>query len=183
MRVGASRSMGLPHNRYHNANLIPKRDVQSCGLGASLQAVDEYIMDSNPPSQTILLARSRFFSSLPETMLSLYMSILGGVSWEEMVVPLGSMSPVWLLLFLFYISFAYLAVLNVITGAPWPFEKHTLSPFCFGFLLLPSCFFSNPGLKSTLSPQKDHDVVQLRSSANRPLELNHPPSTHHNVLR
>ena len=39
-----------------------------------------------------------------------------GVSWEEVELPLKIISPLWLFLFLFYISFSYLAVLNVVTG-------------------------------------------------------------------
>ena len=47
----------------------------------------------------------RYFGTLPYTMLSLFMSITGGVSWEAVITPLGYISPVWACLFLFYISF------------------------------------------------------------------------------
>ena len=46
----------------------------------------------------------RYFGSLVNTMLSLFMSIAGGVSWEAVIAPLGFISPLWALLFLFYIS-------------------------------------------------------------------------------
>lgn len=59
---------------------------------------------------------TRYFGSLPQTMLSLFMSITGGVSWEAVIEPLTFISPVWSLVFLFYISFIYFAVLNVVTG-------------------------------------------------------------------
>ncbi|CAE7943903.1 unnamed protein product, partial [Symbiodinium necroappetens] len=51
-----------------------------------------------------------------ETMLSLFMSICGGVSWENVLAPLKSMSVIWVLLYLFYIAFTYFAVMNVVTA-------------------------------------------------------------------
>lgn len=60
----------------------------------------------------------RYFGNLLNTMLSLFMSIAGGVSWEAVIEPLWFISPVWALLFLFYISFTYFAVLNVVHW--WP---------------------------------------------------------------
>jgi len=68
--------------------------------------------------KTVLELRhvDRYFGSLPYTMLSLFMSITGGVSWEAVITPLGYISPVWACLFLFYIAFTYFAVLNVVTG-------------------------------------------------------------------
>ncbi|CAE7401709.1 CACNA1I [Symbiodinium pilosum] len=44
------------------------------------------------------------------------MSIAGGVSWEQVLVPLKAIALPWVLLFLFYMFFTYFAVLNVITG-------------------------------------------------------------------
>ena len=42
--------------------------------------------------------------SLSDTMLSLFMSIAGGVSWEDVITPLRAVSEFWAFLFLFYIS-------------------------------------------------------------------------------
>ena len=50
-------------------------------------------------------------SSAEETMLSLFMSISGGVSWENVISPLKAMSALWVILYLFYISFTTFAVL------------------------------------------------------------------------
>lgn len=47
-------------------------------------------------------AVEEYFSSVPRTMLTLFMSITGGVSWEDVIHPLLSMSVVWVLFFLFY---------------------------------------------------------------------------------
>lgn len=70
-------------------------------------------MDTSSPE---LHDVKRYFGNLVNTMLSLFMSIAGGVSWEAVITPLGFISPLWALLFLFYISFTYFAVLNVVTG-------------------------------------------------------------------
>ena len=37
-------------------------------------------------------------------MLSLFMSISGGVSWENVIAPLKEVSLVWVVVYLFYIS-------------------------------------------------------------------------------
>lgn len=58
----------------------------------------------------------RHFASLGDSYLSLFMSIAGGVSWEELMAPIKQISIAWVLLFLFYISFTCFAVLNVVTA-------------------------------------------------------------------
>jgi len=57
-----------------------------------------------------------YFGSLPKSMLSLAMSISGGVSWEQVLAPLEVISTFWVIMYLFYIAFSTLAVLNVVTG-------------------------------------------------------------------
>ncbi|CAK9113420.1 unnamed protein product [Durusdinium trenchii] len=61
-------------------------------------------------------AVTRYFASLPHTMLTLFMSISGGVSWEEVIAPLRIISYLWVFVYVGYISFTYFAVLNVVTG-------------------------------------------------------------------
>jgi len=82
------------------------------------QAVNDYIQDPNSPPlpEREQLAAQRYFASLGDTMLSLFMAIANGVSWHELVAPLRNISIVWVLLFLFYIFFTYFAVLNVVTA-------------------------------------------------------------------
>lgn len=78
------------------------------------QAVHNHMLDpKNPPLPEEAI---KYFSSLSQTMLSLFMSISGGVSWEELVFPLQEISSVWVMVLLFYVSFTYFAVLNVVTG-------------------------------------------------------------------
>mmetsp|Transcript_77722 Transcript_77722/g.186461 ORF Transcript_77722/g.186461 Transcript_77722/m.186461 type:complete len:570 (+) Transcript_77722:33-1742(+) len=82
------------------------------------QAVSDYVLDPAMPEMTEheSQACSEYFGSLDATMLSLFMSIAGGVSWEEVIGPLKEISIVWALCFVFYVAFTYFAVLNVVTG-------------------------------------------------------------------
>lgn len=67
-------------------------------------------------SEEEISAYDRYFDSLPTTMITLFMSISSGVSWEHAMFPLMKISPLWMLCFLFFVSFTYFAVLNVITA-------------------------------------------------------------------
>ena len=76
------------------------------------QAINDYRLDGVPVDdrEQLDIATEKYFGDLSNTMLSLYMSIVGGVSWEEVIVPLKLISPMWVMVFVFYISFTYLAV-------------------------------------------------------------------------
>ncbi|CAJ1422505.1 unnamed protein product [Effrenium voratum] len=83
------------------------------------QAVNDFAND--PVSQQLyteyeLEASKLYFRNLSATMLSLFMSIAGGVSWEQVLLALYKISYVWVAIFLFYIAFTYFAVLNVVTA-------------------------------------------------------------------
>lgn len=82
------------------------------------QAISDYRSDPEFPvlGEAESRAADRYFNSLPETMLSLFMSIADGVSWQEVILPLKAMDLTWVFLFLFYVSFTFFAVLNVVTG-------------------------------------------------------------------
>ena len=45
-----------------------------------------------------------YFGALPDTMLSLFMSISGGVSWELVIRPLGAINILWVVVYLFYVA-------------------------------------------------------------------------------
>eukprot|EP00440_Ansanella_granifera_P030261 gb/GFBE01032879.1/.p1 GENE.gb/GFBE01032879.1/~~gb/GFBE01032879.1/.p1 ORF type:complete len:185 (+),score=57.48 gb/GFBE01032879.1/:1-555(+) len=49
-------------------------------------------------------------------MLTLFMSVAGGVSWYDCAAPLQLESPLMMHLFLVYIFFTYFCVFNVVTG-------------------------------------------------------------------
>lgn len=82
-----------------------------------VQAVDDHRKDPmSAMSQEEKDAADNYFGNLWLSMLSLFMSITGGVSWEQLLVPLHAVSPFWVFVFLFYVSFTIFAVLNVVTG-------------------------------------------------------------------
>jgi len=73
--------------------------------------------DLEPTMNSDLYRELHFYwGSLLESMLALFMSISGGVSWVEVSIPLRKIETSWLILFLIYIGFVYFAVLNVVTG-------------------------------------------------------------------
>lgn len=57
-----------------------------------------------------------YFGSLGHSLLSLFQAISGGVDWEVLCRPLGSIHVCVMILFSFYIAFAVLAMMNVVTG-------------------------------------------------------------------
>ena len=75
------------------------------------QAFDEFFKDGRADELSALeLSQSdKYFGTLFHSMLSLFMSIAGGVSWEDVIAPLMKISTVWLLGFLFYVAFTYFA--------------------------------------------------------------------------
>jgi len=58
----------------------------------------------------------RHFGSLLQTLQTLFQSMLNGISWYSLTDSLAEIHPAWCILFLFYIAFSMLAVLNIITG-------------------------------------------------------------------
>jgi len=79
------------------------------------QAVNDHLLEHDLPEPEKTEA-GRYFGSLEQSMLSLFMSIAGGVSWEQVIFPLKKISTFWVFAFVFYIAFTYFAVLNVLTG-------------------------------------------------------------------
>lgn len=80
------------------------------------QAVTDNVREPATPMTEVQLQASESFKSLDATMLSLFMSIAGGVSWGEVLPALKAINDAWVGLYLFYIAFTYFAVLNVVTG-------------------------------------------------------------------
>eukprot|EP00439_Symbiodinium_sp_Y106_P048687 s2778_g6.t1 len=57
-----------------------------------------------------------YWASIPESMLTLFMAISGGLSWDDAMRPLRQVSSLALALVILYIVIAVFAVLNVVTG-------------------------------------------------------------------
>jgi len=58
----------------------------------------------------------RFWKSVAESMLTLFVSISGGLSWSEALHPLREVSGIAFLCMMVYIVLTVLAILNVVTG-------------------------------------------------------------------
>ena len=63
------------------------------------QAVHDASLD---PDKTAAAIGEKYFRSLPEIMLTLFMSIAGGVSWEDVIYPLIEIDALWAFFFLFF---------------------------------------------------------------------------------
>jgi len=59
---------------------------------------------------------TKFWASVGDSMLTLYLSITGGLSWEEALRPLQKVNPLAVISLLVYITITIFAVLNVVTG-------------------------------------------------------------------
>jgi len=59
---------------------------------------------------------THYFGSVPQAVFTLYMAILGGISWEIAVIPLADVGPHVFALFVICVAFLLLCVLNVLTG-------------------------------------------------------------------
>jgi len=57
-----------------------------------------------------------YYRSLLDTVLYLFMSISGGIDWQMMAVPLLDVHPILMCVFMMYIFFMVLGVLNVVVG-------------------------------------------------------------------
>eukprot|EP00927_Polykrikos_kofoidii_P074139 TRINITY_DN70107_c0_g1_i1.p1 TRINITY_DN70107_c0_g1~~TRINITY_DN70107_c0_g1_i1.p1 ORF type:complete len:628 (+),score=140.84 TRINITY_DN70107_c0_g1_i1:56-1939(+) len=57
-----------------------------------------------------------YFGSLARTLLTLWEAIAGGEDWDRMAAPLGEIQAHVALVFVCYIAFALLALMNVVTG-------------------------------------------------------------------
>eukprot|EP00435_Cladocopium_sp_Y103_P026227 s135_g6.t1 len=79
-----------------------------------VQVVNDYNADDSLPRmpEEQWRASEKHYGSLADCMLSLFMSIANGVSWQEVLEPVRFISAQWVFLFLFFISFTEFAVLN-----------------------------------------------------------------------
>lgn len=75
------------------------------------QGVSAHLHDSDHPEL------KKYWGSIPESMLTLFLVISGGVDWSATLDPLLSIHGVYGAILIFYITTMYFAVLNAITGA------------------------------------------------------------------
>lgn len=58
----------------------------------------------------------KFWGSVPESMLTLFMAITNGLSWDDALRPLRNVSYIAVALVVCYVTLAVFAILNVVTG-------------------------------------------------------------------
>eukprot|EP00927_Polykrikos_kofoidii_P009832 TRINITY_DN1411_c0_g2_i1.p1 TRINITY_DN1411_c0_g2~~TRINITY_DN1411_c0_g2_i1.p1 ORF type:complete len:444 (-),score=90.47 TRINITY_DN1411_c0_g2_i1:165-1496(-) len=71
------------------------------------------LKDEDADTVRILLFR---FGGLPQTVLSLWLSATAGLDWGDIALPLWSASPLICVIYMAYVAFAILCVLNIVTG-------------------------------------------------------------------
>ncbi|CAJ1340561.1 unnamed protein product [Effrenium voratum] len=79
------------------------------------QAATAYRLESNEGTHKANMLR--WWGSMPQSVLSLFQGVTGGVDWHQISDPLvDGISPWFGLLFIVFMAFCILALLNVITG-------------------------------------------------------------------
>eukprot|EP00434_Breviolum_minutum_P032125 symbB.v1.2.028412.t1/scaffold2968.1/size66330/2 len=73
-------------------------------------------LDLNAAPDCSDLAYGRYWTSVGEAMLTLFMSISGGIDWDDALVPLQTVSPIAVTAMLLYIVITVFTVVNVVTG-------------------------------------------------------------------
>lgn len=77
------------------------------------QATTDYVLGEDYIEDLVL---EKYWGSMSSSMMTLFKSIAGGISWTTVTDALTDVSWGWTMLFVVYIIFAYFAVLNVMTG-------------------------------------------------------------------
>jgi len=85
----------------------------SCVL---LQGATQYISNGHDSEDPNISFLSSFFPDLLRTMITLFMTTTGGISWWEVEVVLWEVGWVYSALFVLYIAVMILALLNIVTG-------------------------------------------------------------------
>merc|ERR1712217_202639 len=82
-----------------------------------MQGITSYLAKSDPPSRTahVGVFEDRF-RTLPSTMITLFSSVTSGLSWVECLDALSMIGGIYQYIFLFYVAFVSICVLNIVTG-------------------------------------------------------------------
>lgn len=95
------------HFSMNDARLDAEKNI---GFDPSITGEDD------PPAEEVRRLVTEMYRTLPRAMLTSFYCISGGISWGESLRPLMTISPMYALIFSFYISFVVFGVLNVLTG-------------------------------------------------------------------
>eukprot|EP00928_Gymnodinium_smaydae_P027982 TRINITY_DN21470_c1_g1_i1.p1 TRINITY_DN21470_c1_g1~~TRINITY_DN21470_c1_g1_i1.p1 ORF type:complete len:593 (+),score=141.09 TRINITY_DN21470_c1_g1_i1:55-1833(+) len=84
------------------------------------QAAAEYallrVQSADDPPDEVYDLLQKYYGTLSKSVLSLFMAVSNGMSWEPLCWCLSQVSAIWLFFFMIFICFVYFAVLNVVTG-------------------------------------------------------------------
>lgn len=80
-----------------------------------VSATAEYIRHAATGDDNANLVE-RYFHSVPMAVVTLFMSVMGGLNWEDLLRMFLDISSLHACFFIFYVLFAMLVVLNIITG-------------------------------------------------------------------
>eukprot|EP00928_Gymnodinium_smaydae_P053191 TRINITY_DN37236_c0_g1_i1.p1 TRINITY_DN37236_c0_g1~~TRINITY_DN37236_c0_g1_i1.p1 ORF type:complete len:801 (+),score=186.47 TRINITY_DN37236_c0_g1_i1:74-2476(+) len=80
------------------------------------QAGADAISSGHITDQFTLDELNFYYGSLIQSMVTLFKAIIGGVDWQQVMMPLSPISWIMDVLFLLYIAFVQLVVMNVVTG-------------------------------------------------------------------
>lgn len=80
-----------------------------------LQGVTQYI-ETAVAGDIVVTDLQKYFGSMSMALLTLFMSISGGVSWWDVASPLKEVSAFYLLMFVLFILVMIFAISNIITG-------------------------------------------------------------------
>jgi len=80
------------------------------------QYVSEWLHTDAERASEDLEPLREYWGTLPNAILTLFMSLSDGISWQEAAMSLGKVHPILVFTFLVYICFTAFAVLNVMTA-------------------------------------------------------------------
>mmetsp|Transcript_13204 Transcript_13204/g.36261 ORF Transcript_13204/g.36261 Transcript_13204/m.36261 type:complete len:651 (-) Transcript_13204:32-1984(-) len=82
-----------------------------------MQGIINYLETTTVLQKEAWLASLEFrFGSINATMITMFLSITGGISWVEVVDGLNKMDGVYNFVYMFYVGFVQICVLNIVTG-------------------------------------------------------------------
>merc|ERR1739844_852690 len=77
------------------------------------QAITDYLATSDSDAA---MAHKDYWGSLLASMYTLFAALTNGIAWADAAKPLQDAGDAWIFLFLIYMCFTFMAVLNVVTG-------------------------------------------------------------------
>mmetsp|Transcript_67701 Transcript_67701/g.201335 ORF Transcript_67701/g.201335 Transcript_67701/m.201335 type:complete len:316 (+) Transcript_67701:1375-2322(+) len=80
------------------------------------QGVTDFLRDAQNESNPLFESLQENYGNMVNSAYTLFASITGGVSWRDVLKPLGETGPGFTALFILYVFFCIFSVLNIVTG-------------------------------------------------------------------